>query len=253
MKCVQSVAAIALLSVAVQSPLTALATSIPVANYSFESPAVGNPPYTQVYGPTNPSGTDWTISGPGSAYVQSISQTFPGSPGGDQSQFGLSIANSAGQVETWSQVLMNGATPIAFQPNTTYTVDIDGAYRDTDPGITNVGMQFGLQSTANPGVDLTTAGFINLPNLPVHDVFYDAASAGANGSEFTFTTGASPTGDLLLFIRNEPGVGTPGPSGFRIQFDDVRVNAVAVPEPATFVMACAALVGLLLWRIRMVR
>jgi hypothetical protein len=128
-------------------------------------------------------------------------------------------------------------------------VDIEGLNRTNDTAISNVVMEFGLQSSTLPGVDLpgATVGSLNLPNL-TPNVFVDAAAAGADGNVFTFTTGAvAPTGDLLAFIRNVANAGTPLPNGFRIQFDNIRVDAtpVSVPEPGSIVLLSLGLAAVL--------
>jgi hypothetical protein len=49
---------------------------------------------------------------------------------------------------------------------------------------------------------------------------------GALGGVYSHTTGGSvPTGNVVVFIRNA--------TGSRINFDNVRLDATAIPEPAT--------------------
>lgn len=91
----------------------------------------------------------------------------------------------------------------------------------------------------------TTTGFINLSQTTAN-TFVDASNAGDNGGEFTFTTGNTvPSGDVVVFIRNESST-----EAGRIQFDNVRVYATAVPEPASLILLSSAAAGLLVLKRR---
>jgi hypothetical protein len=137
---------------------------------------------------------------------------------------------------------------IPFVPNTRYTIDLAGAHRS---GFTHGTMEFGLWSSDAIDTDVGTPGFMDLQGVwsgsgnpdgdDVYNVLRDASfvqsiGSGALGNVYSYTTGSSvPTGNLVVFIRDT--------SGLRINFDNVRLDATAIPEPATvFLLAgCGAM------------
>jgi hypothetical protein len=131
---------------------------------------------------------------------------------------------------------------VPFLPNTRYTVDLAGGHRGGLDGNTTA---FGLVSStatitaAGPSAFLPGAveGFINEGAMPVGTFNY-ASTLGANGGDFTFTTGAvAPAGDLVAYIYNN-GAG-------RTEVSNFIVTATTVPEPSSLVLCGLAAIGLL--------
>jgi hypothetical protein len=211
----------------------AVAAPVAVTNSSFESPDAAGAWWNGV-----PDG--WTGS-PGledsKVFVESIAAV--GFSGGDGVQYaGLD------NIDTYIYQDLG----IAFAPNTKYTIDLAGAHRS---GRTHGTVEFGLFSSDAIGTDVGTPGFMDLQgvwsgsgNPDGDDVFNQlrdasavhAIGSGALGDAYSYTTGSSaPTGNVVLFIRDA--------TGNRINFDNVRLDATAVPEPASVLLlaGCAML------------
>lgn len=209
----------------------ASAATVTVQNPSFEQPTVtGNGGLYQTGTPTS-----WTGASFSAQYIENgANGGFTGQPGLNGSQY-IADDVAANATGTLTQDL-----GVAFQPNTTYTVDLAGGHRTNFAGVV---MQFGLQSSTAPGTDLpgATIGFLN-ENALATSTFVDASAAGANGGDFTFTTGSSvPSGNLLAFIR---GVNASGASE-RLHADNFRVTTTPAPEPASLALVGLGSLGLL--------
>jgi hypothetical protein len=221
-----------LLSVAMLNFISAAAlsaASIPVANSSFESPALGPGDNGGLYQSGVP--TSWTASGFGGIYYEQAAN------GGFTGQPGITGANSQYLAADGDGILSQDLG-VAFSPNTRYVVDMAGGHR---AGFNNNVTQFGLRSTASPGTDLAgaTVGFINEGAL-APPTFNYASALGANGGVFSFTTGGSvPAGNLLAYMRSVGGAG-------RLHSDSFSVTATAVPEPAAIALFGVGAIGLLL-------
>ncbi|MCA9237292.1 MAG: hypothetical protein KDA44_17580 [Planctomycetales bacterium] len=200
------------------------AASIPIANYSFESPGANG---SYVLAPPD----DWSGNPGANAFLEDIAAT--GMSGGDGSQY-LGLDND--------NVSIYQDLGVAFAPNTKYTVDLASAHRG---GFTHSTAEFGLYSSDAIGTDLGTVGFMDIQGVwpgsgnpdgdEQYNVFRDASllqtiGSGALGQVATFTTGAvAPAGNVVVFIRRG--------AGGRINVDNIRVDATAVPEPATILLA----------------
>lgn len=208
------------------------ADDVPITNSSFESPdAAGS------WAPGVPS--SWVgSSGIGNAFVESSASV--GFTGGDGAQY-------AGLDSSGDYIYQD--LGVAFAANTTYTIDLAGAHRS---GFSHGTVEFGLFSSDTLGTDVGTPGFLDLQGVwtgsgnpdgdDMFNVLRDASAlqtlgTGALGGVYSYTTGGSaPTGNVAVFIRNA--------TGNRINFDNVRLDATAIPEPATLVLltgCCMAL------------
>ncbi len=208
---------------------SAAAVSIPVANYSFEDPTIPAPPADQ-YIVGLP--TSWSDLGSDGPFVETNAAL--GFSGGDAAQY-------AG---------MNGGTiyqdlGVAFAPNTIYSVEVATAHRSS---FTNGTLEFGLFSSSSLGTDLGTPGFADIQGVwpgsgnpdgdEMYNQFRDSAvlatiGSGALGQPYSFTTGAvAPSGNAVVFLRQA--------GGSRVNFDNVRVTAVPVPEPGCIAFVAIA-------------
>ena len=130
---------------------------------------------------------------------------------------------------------------IPFSENTQYTMDLAGAHRAGFPHGT---MEFGLWSSDAIGTDVGTPGFMDLQGVwtgsgnpdgdDMFNVLRDASAvqalgSGALGAVYSYASGGSvPSGNVVVFIRDT--------TGNRINFDNVRLDATAIPERATVLL-----------------
>lgn len=128
---------------------------------------------------------------------------------------------------------------VAFQPNTTYTVDILANRR----GGANVVGYFGITDSSVVGnaalpTFLGTEGGVNTTNFVTANEFLAVSSlTAAEGNVATFTTGASvPAGNVFVAV---------GATGGNVPFDLVSVDASAVPEPSSMALLSLVAFGLL--------
>lgn len=174
-----------------------------VINGSFEAPA------TSTFTTTAPTG--WTGTGFSGLGVDLKGAAHSGLTGSDGNQY--FYGDGANISEMLTQDL-----GIGLQPNTTYTVTLDGAYRSSS-GVGGAGIVFGLESTSGVEFD-GTGGTISLSSEEAVPNTFVA------GTPFVFTTGPLvSTGDIVAFIGTD---GTFAGSG-RIQAD----NFVLTPEPGS--------------------
>lgn len=225
------------IALALLGAIAAQAASIPVVNYSFEEPTIpGDPAYIDGLP------TDWSSLDADGPFVELLSAL--GFTGGDGAQYaGL---NGGGIYQDLG---------VAFAPNTRYSVDVATAHRGN---FTNGYFEFGLFSSAAIGTDVGAPGFADIQGVwpgsgnpdgdEVYNTMRDASvlatiGSGALGQPYSFTTGSVvPSGNLVVFLRQA--------GGFRVNFDNVRVTAVPVPEPGCLVIACGALLVLSLFKRR---
>lgn len=128
---------------------------------------------------------------------------------------------------------------VAFQPNTTYTVDILANRR----GGANVIGYFGITDSSvvgNAGLPtfLGTEGGVNTSNFVTANQFLAVSSlTAAEGNVASFTTGASvPGGNVFVAIGATQG---------NVPFDLVSVDASAIPEPSSAALMSLMAFGLL--------
>ncbi len=206
---------------------SAVAASIPVFNHSFEDPDVGGSFAAGV-----PTG--WTDASSGNPFIENSAAV--GFTGGEGLQY---FGFEGGEVHQ--------DLGVAFAPNTTYTVDVASAHRET---FTHSTLEFGLYDSNAIGVDLATPGFADIQGVwdgsgnPDGDNLWNtlrdasvlaAIGSGALGDVYTFTTGpVVPSGNVAVFLR------VLGDSGNRVNVDNVRVTANALPEPSGAMIAVAA-------------
>ncbi len=213
---------------------TSRAASIAVQNYNFSSPLVtANGGYYQAGTPTG-----WSETGFGDEYFENAANGgfASGTPGNlSNIQPGLSGPNYQ-YIAADGQGTVYQNLGVAFQPYTTYTVDISGGHRSGFDGNMTT---FGLVSSnttitgTGPSTLLATAGSINEGALATGTFNWASAIGSPDAQTFTFTTGVvAPSGDLEVYI-NSTGTG-------RLELGGVEVTAVQLPEPASLV----ALVGL---------
>lgn len=200
----------------------AQAISIPILNYSFESPDAAG-------GFMDGVPTGWTgVAGDGDLYTwveNNASITFTG---GDGVQHG-------GIEESDGYIYQDLGVP--FQANKTYRLNLASAHR---AGTTHGTVQFGLFSSSALGTDIGTPGFMDLQGVwdgsgnPDADNQFNQLRDASDlqkidingdgletlGRAYKFDTGSTPApGNIVVFIRH---VG-----GGRIQYDNIRLDEVA--------------------------
>jgi hypothetical protein len=203
----------------------AQAAPVPIVNHSFESPNVNGGWQDGV-----PDG--WTAGGGLTGrWVENNSAI--GFSGGDGVQHAALDTNGG-------YIYQN--LGVAFAANTKYTIDLATAHRD---GFTHGILEFGLFSSDAVGTDVGTPGFADIQGVwngsgnpsgdNVWNTLRDASllntiGTGSLGKVYIHTTGAvAPTGNVVVFIRDV--------SGGRETFDNIRLDATPIPEPASVVLA----------------
>lgn len=209
---------------------SASALSINVVNYSFEldnaggaggvvkSVPTGWTQYNRVggddIGSQNPNNSQFPINNPLSAPAQGNQflyiNTFPDNAGGISG-----IYQSVGDL----------------QPNTIYTLTVAiGSRSDRINTAGTISLLNGLNPTT--GTILATGG-----GLP-------ATQGTWQDYTISFTTGDSVAGALTI-VLSTVAAGT-----IQADFDNVRLDAVAVPEPEAYGLALAGLIAVIVWRRR---
>jgi hypothetical protein len=230
---------------AVAMPLSASAAPVPVANHSFETPDVGGFQDNSgiAAGTALPDMTGaWHYLGGFSAGGSPVgveeTAANGAQTGGDGAQSGYVNVGAA----------LGSANLGAIQANTTYTLNV---------GVT--GRFNGFNSTSGAAIALASvpsglAGDVNLANsanwLASHAISFAAlqAAGGAfNDYQASFSTAAAGGAigqELVVVLVSQDNPGSNNPIGF----DNVRVDAAPVPEPAA--CALAALGAGLVLRLR---
>jgi hypothetical protein len=234
MRVVKSVGAVAIGSLLMLNLVDmSVAASVPISNHSFESPDVMGSWQDGV-----PTG--WTAGG-GLTGRWLENNAAVGFTGGDGVQHAALDTNGG---------FIYQDLGIAFAANTKYTIDLATAHRD---GFAHGLLEWGLFSSDAIGTDIGTPGFADIQGVwngsgnpsgdNVWNTLRDASllstiGTGSLGKVYTHTTGAvAPTGNLVVFIRDV--------NGGRETFDNIRLDAMAIPEPAAMTLAALALGALL--------
>jgi hypothetical protein len=219
------------------------AVPITIQNYSFEQPTTP-PGQTWFDGPI----TNWTPSPAGlHTYVETNASV--GFSGGDAVQY----AGIADNASPGGYIYQDLGVP--FAPLTTYKIDIASAHRS---GYGHATANFGLFSSNAIGTDIGTPGFADIQGVwtgsgnpdadnqfnqlrdasVLQTIDINGDGVGSLGHVYSFTTGAvAPTGNLVAFIRHQN-------NGGRINVDNIRLDATAVPEPASMVLLASCVVAL---------
>lgn len=238
---VPKVLLVAALTLGVAATLpTAKAFSITVTNFSFES---------QVLAPGNflvATPTGWTTFNQGGGGNFDVGLQNPGA--GLFSVNNPMAAPAEGNNFAWVNKFngTNGFAGGIYQnvgallPDTTYTLTVAIGYRNDAPPNSQPTWSPGILSLWN-GTDHTGTLLGSTSGLP---------GAPNSWQDFTvsFTTGASVSGDLTI------GLSVLNAQSIQASFDNVRLDAVAVPEPETYgIVMTAMLGGLVLLRRRRLR
>jgi hypothetical protein len=226
---------------------SALATSVTIDNFSFETPTIGSdnsfvtasssPFNGWGYNKTTGSGfQDFGIENPGA--VEYTNAEGAGTPLGAE---GTNVA-------FLNQSIAGGIVNIfqdigAIQANTTYTLTVAIGQRfDRVNGPATIALfntASGSGTAGNPFTDISST----LLNSTM-----GVSSVAGSFQDFTvtFTTGGDVSGDLTIGLQYENGA---SPNDFiQASVDNVRLDATAVPEPGTVAMLLGGAGFLLVWR-----
>ena len=216
-------ALLSIVSMGALVPVAASAETITVENFSFENPSLPVNTYqgdgTQGAANNIPGWTGGSSAGvqyfAPSAYGQSVPGTpLPGTADGLQAIYinGGSISQDVG----------------ALLANTTYTLTVAA----------------GNQPGYGPGSTGTISLVDSSNTVLASDTFGQPALQTGNFTDFTagFTSSSAVFGDLTIVLALA--------SGSQVDFDNVRLNATAVPEPFTLALLGSGLFGLVAVRRR---
>lgn len=231
-------------------PLAIYSQSIPITNPSFESPPLGNGASAGVDAPlllgSNSSTVGgWTLTAsnltavavgvPARAEILNPVSALPNMSG---DQLGVLISNGLIGIATSGSFYQDLGQ--SYTANTRYTMTADVGVSNIAAALSNFG--FGMMSGNNVVAERDRA-FI-LPLLLNSNQLFTVS--------LTFETNAQPPSDSMgVYFFESSLVGVAG-SFF---FDNVSLNAVAVPEPGTIMLlgACAVGAGAAVWRHRRVK
>jgi hypothetical protein len=208
----------------------ASATPIAVPNFSFEDPVI------ETDGGTSNGLVDWTYTGTGTFWIGAYNPKSTAINGGVD---GANIACSYAAADNDSVQALSGPLGVPGTPELlqvgTYTLKVAA-------GVDN---GFGQQ-------DLTLAlGTVASGDLATQ-VFAGSTIPAGSLTDKTLTWTVAP-GDLHLGQQLRIGItGSNGLAGTEVQYDNVRLDFVASPEPGTLAILASGLIGLLCyaWRKR---
>ena len=214
------------------------AAPVPIVNHSFESPNVN--------GGWQDGVPDGWLAGGGLTGRWVENNASIGFTGGDGLQHAALDTNGGYIYQDLG---------MAFAANTKYTIDLATAHRE---GFTHGILEFGFFSSDAIGTDIGTPGFADIQGVwngsgnpsgdNVWNTLRDASllntiGTGSLGKVYTHTTGAAaPAGNLVVFIRDV--------SGGRETFDNIRLDATLIPEPASLFLALGVIGSLAVGRRR---
>jgi len=222
------------------SPMTARADLVTILNSSFESPVTAPATFTgaQASGPMG-----WSVYNSGATNNQrffgvwnpATTNSFVGGGAPDGANVGVVFLQNTTNL---AEAGLRQTLADTLQLSTKYTLTVEvGNFSPADPGPFNF--------TGFPGyrIDLLAGSALiasdNNTLAPAEGFFAT--------SIVTFTTGSShANAGQALGIRL---VSLNGP-GTEVNFDNVRLDAAAVPEPSVFILGGIGMMGLLLKRRR---
>jgi hypothetical protein len=184
----------------------ARADVVPVQNASFEMTSSLTPCGTGCFFNLGPI-PDWTIKGTGQAGSWHPTAAYPPPDGSF-----IAYSNGGTISQTLSTLVM---------PNTTYMLSVDIGHRPD-----GFGNGFAVELDAG-GVPLKSISGFNA-SIPLGTFINET---------LTFTTGPAASGDLGIVLTSD---------GPQIDFDNVRLTASTVPEPASLSLLAGGL-GLLIF------
>ncbi|MDB4416851.1 hypothetical protein N9277_01150 [bacterium] len=136
-------------------------------------------------------------------------------------------------------------TGVAFQANTKYTLSLGAGNRTNQSAAGNLTTYGLLNDATNLGVanyaassDVTADGALT-EAFAQWDAFANVTAVGfGDAPDLTFTTGAvAPTGNVVIFLGAD-GLG-------RSHFDNISLDATAIPEPASALLGALSALALL--------
>ena len=207
---------------------SALATSLTVQNFSFEGPVLAD-------GANQPNPPGWTLNNAGNEYNPTSSQFATaagnGTPTGAD---GIQVASSNGGQGTAllqalagdDGILGNGDDPL-FAPNTTYTLTVAVGQR-LDLPFTGYALELVLLDGTVIATEVSAI-------TPAPGTFVDRTiSVDSN------TVAPIHYGQQIRINLTTAGF-------YEVNFDNVRVSAVTVPEPSSVVLAVLGFIGIAAW------
>lgn len=208
---------------------TANASSINVTNFSFESQVLA--PGAHIVAPP----TGWTTFNTGGGGNFDVGVQNPGA--GLFSVNNPMAAPAQGNNFAWVNKFngTNGFAGGIYQnvgallPDTTYTLTVAIGYRNDAPP--------NSQPTWSPGILSLWNGTDNTGTLLGSTSGLPAAPNSWQDFTVSFTTGSLVSGDLTI------GLSVLNAQSIQASFDNVRLEAVAVPEPETYGLVMAAMLG----------
>ena len=196
---------------------SAFAAPLFITNASFEDPVVADGGYT---GNTNPgwSGSTFGTQNPTSSlFTGATGNALPGTATGDNDGYLNTAANTNPfAVQSDLVLVSNGGLSATIADNTTYTLTVAIGKRSDYPN-SNAKIEI-LSNLAS-----ATATTILAADQPV-----------GTFSDFTATFTTAPSGDPRVGTNLRVQITATSPDGglSQLNFDNVRLDAAAVPEPA---------------------
>lgn len=239
-------------SVAALSNGFASATSIPVGNSDFNATSTGGYKVvlngTSATAPANDYVTPAADTAMPSWGVVVQSPQTPGTPGywsvGFQT---LAQGNITAGATGTQMAFANGGMNLIYQDvgavtaNTTYTLTV---------GVGSPGSGYGSSASdkatialANGTVGTGSGSYATLPTInAANESTFSTTLGTLTDNSVTLTTGATASGDLTIILENATAQFSTGTNVLesQVNFDNVRVNAAAVPEPTSIALLALA-------------